>query len=115
MLLYFSPRGQWMDYRCRFGSLGYSSTASVRIELGGTVGSAVVSGLRDSFFSFSARFPSFHIHSQCLGKTRVHKFHVFYSQTEWYLLFFLQCDYTSAQCAFGAKIRNNYALVNLYL
>ena len=28
LLLYFPPRGQGMDYRCRLGSLGKSSTAS---------------------------------------------------------------------------------------
>ena len=28
LLLYFSPRGQWMDYKCWVGSLGNASTAS---------------------------------------------------------------------------------------
>ena len=32
------PSGEWMDYRCRIGSLFSSSTTSGRIDPAGTVG-----------------------------------------------------------------------------
>ena len=54
----FSPRMQWMDYRCRLGSLGNSYTASGRSDPGEAVGPSYILGRQDFFF-LSCRFTSF--------------------------------------------------------
>ena len=54
-----------MDYRCRFGSLGNSSTALGRSDPGGDEGWSYCLGHRDFFFRTS--FTSFHNHGiSCL-------------------------------------------------
>ena len=50
LLFYFLPRGQWMDYRCRLGSLGNSSTASGRCDAGETAGPSYMIGRWDLLF-----------------------------------------------------------------
>ena len=53
---------------------------------------------------------------ECMfGKIRVHKFSISYSHTEWYFIFFRQCNYKCTMCIRSEKTRNNCALVNLCL
>ena len=59
---FFLRMGQWMDSRCRVGSLGNSSTAPGRSNPDGTVGQSYSEAVGTSFF-FLARFISFHTHS----------------------------------------------------
>ena len=54
------------------------------------------------FVSFFILFHSCGSHARVFGKTLLHKFLIFYSRTEYYLLFFDSVT-TSAQCEFGAK------------
>ena len=97
------PRVQWMDYRW-LSLLGNLSTGSGSSDSKGTVGPSYDYSV--GTFFFHACCTLYHIHcpllilflcnfvvfqccssrTQVFGRTRVHKFHIFYSNTEWSLL-----------------------------
>ena len=116
LISYFPPMGQWMDYRCKLGSLGNSSIALGRRDPGGTVGSSYSLGRLDIFF-LRARFTFFHSHYSLLtlffsfilfhfccshdrvfGKILLHEFHISSPRTEWYLILFLLACSAHAMC-----------------
>ena len=98
-----------MDYWCRLGSLGNSSTASEALVTVKTVRTSFfirfhfTSVHNHSYFLtfFLCFFDLFHSccsHARVLGKSLVHEFNISYNYAQWYLFFL-----TSAQCVCGTK------------
>ena len=103
-LFFLSSLGQWMDYMCRVGSLGNSSTAYGSIDHGVTVGPSCMychfyRVRRTPFHIFTTLFlPSSSVsfflfnfcctHAQVFGKALMHEFRISCSHTGRCFLFF---------------------------
>ena len=88
-------RVQWMDYMCRLGLLGNSSTASWSNDPGGTVGLGYSLAVGPKYFIIFLLFLGYAFflcffvffqpscsHAEVFGITFLHEFHIFYSRTE---------------------------------
>ena len=60
-------------------------------------------------------FNSGRFQAEMFMKIIVHAFHSSYSHTEWYLIFFRQCNYKCTMCIWRGEVETLNALVNLNL
>ena len=117
IIIEFPFSGEWTYYR--LGPLCNSSTVSKAQRPRRTVGTEQLLQGHEKLFSFMpSLLLSIHLssylfllflslistccsHARVFGKTLVHEFYIFYSNTEWY--FFFESATTSAHCVFRAK------------
>ena len=57
-----------------------------------------------TFFSYSVLLHSCCSHAPMFGKTLVHEFLIYYSQSEWYMLFFKLFNYKFTMCILSENV-----------